>query len=111
MVMAMVMVMEATILLTRRDNVVSIYKENPAANIAAGFFLQPSLLLTKTKRRPKTAADKNIRENTGDSHLWLRQRHDKLDADQAVGNDANDAANEGGVDDVPLSPEDSTEYY
>lgn len=111
MVMAMVMVMEATILLTRRDNVVSIYKENPAANIAAGFFLQPSLLLTKTKRRPKTAADENIRENTRGSHRWLRQRHDKLDADQAVGNDANDAADEGGVDDVPLSPEDSTEYY
>ena len=56
--MAMVMVMEATILLTRRDNVVSIYKENPAANIAAGFFLQPSLVVDEIKegsqRRPQT---------------------------------------------------------
>ena len=47
--MAMVMVMEATILLTRRDNVVSIYKENPAANIAAGFSLQPSLVVDENK--------------------------------------------------------------
>ena len=52
-----------------------------------------------------------MRENTRGSHRWLRQRHDKLDADQAVGNDANDAADEGGVDDVPLSPEYSIEYY
>ena len=58
MVMAMVMVTVATILLTRRDNVVSIYKENPAANIAAGFFLQPSLAVDEIKEsgqiRPQT---------------------------------------------------------
>ena len=45
------------------------------------------------------------------SHRWLQQRHSRLDANKAVGDDADDAADEGGVDDVPLSPEDSTEYY
>ena len=58
MVMAMVMVTVATILLTRRDNVVSIYKENPAAMFAAGFFLQPSLAVDEIKEsgqiRPQT---------------------------------------------------------
>ena len=96
MATAMAMVTAATILLTRRDNVVRLYKENPAANNAAGFFLHPSMAVDGNReggqRRP-------------------RQRTARLDADQAIGDDANDAADQGGVDDVPLSPEDSTEYH
>ena len=109
MVMAMVMVTVATILLTRRDNVVRPYKENPAANIAVGFFCSQAWLLMKIKKAARDCQDENTRENNKGNHRWLRQRHDKLDADQAVGNNANDAADEGGVDDVPLSPENTTE--
>ena len=57
------------------------------------------------------AADEDTRENTRGSHRWLRQRTARLDADQTVGDDADDAADQGGVDDVPLSPENSAENY
>ena len=86
--------------------------KNPVAKYAAGFFLQPNLAADANKeggqRRPQTITQGRTLNG---SHRWLQQRHSRLDANKAVGDDADDAADEGGVDDVPLSPEDSTEYY